>query len=212
MYYNKLISNCTNNCCKQGTISNLGQIVGGSTPSKQHDEYYTKTGIPWITPKDLSVMQTKFISHGNIDITELGMKNSSVFLMPRGTVIFSSRAPIGYIAIANCPLTTNQGFKSVIPFKNIGTPFVYYFLKNNVALIENMASGSTFKEVSGSTMKSIPVRIPVKEIIDRFNMLCEPILAQQEFIENENKKLTILKKSLLPKLMSGEIDVSNIKI
>lgn len=115
-----------------GTISDLGAVVGGSTPSKAKPEYYTESGIAWITPKDLSVNKSKFISHGENDITELGLKNSSASIMPEGTVLFSSRAPIGYIAIAAGEVTTNQGFKSVIPKSEIGTPFVYFFLKHNL--------------------------------------------------------------------------------
>jgi type I restriction enzyme S subunit len=86
---------------RKGTISDLGDVVGGSTPSKAKAEYYTERGIAWITPKDLSVKKSKFITHGADDITELGLRNSSARLMPRGTVLFSSRAPIGYIAIAS---------------------------------------------------------------------------------------------------------------
>ena len=108
-----------------GTISDLGTVVGGSTPSKSKPEYYTETGIAWITPKDLSINKLKFISHGENDITELGLKNSSATLMPEGTVLFSSRAPIGYIAIASGEAATNQGFKSSVPKPEIGTAFVY---------------------------------------------------------------------------------------
>ena len=143
-----------------GTISDLGTVVGGSTPSKAKPEYYTESGIAWITPKDLSINKSKFVSHGENDITELGLKNSSAAIMPEGTVLFSSRAPIGYIAIAAGEVTTNQGFKSVVPKPEIGTPFVYFFLKNTLPVIEGMASGSTFKEVSGSTMKNVPAVIP----------------------------------------------------
>ena len=107
-----------------GTISDLGTVVGGSTPSKAKPEYYTESGIAWITPKDLSINKSKFVSHGENDITELGLKNSSAAIMPEGTVLFSSRAPIGYIAIAAGEVTTNQGFKSVVPKPGIGTPFV----------------------------------------------------------------------------------------
>ena len=146
-----------------GTISDLGTVVGGSTPSKAKPEYYTETGIAWITPKDLSINKSKFVSHGENDITELGLKNSSAVIMPEGTVLFSSRAPIGYIAIAAGEVTTNQGFKSVVPKSEVGTPFVYFFLKNTLPVIEGMASGSTFKEVSGSTMKNVPVVIPDAE-------------------------------------------------
>ena len=195
-----------------GTISDLGTVVGGSTPSKAKPEYYTESGIAWITPKDLSINKSKFVSHGENDITELGLKNSSAAIMPEGTVLFSSRAPIGYIAIAAGEVTTNQGFKSVVPKPGIGTPFVYFFLKNTLPVIEGMASGSTFKEVSGSTMKNVPAVIPDAETLAKFSDFCAPIFAQQRILEEQNQSLATLRGNLLPKLMSGEIDVSDVQL
>lgn len=195
-----------------GTISNIGTVVGGSTPSKNKPEYYTKTGIAWITPKDLSINKSKFISHGENDITELGLKSSSTSIMPEGTVLFSSRAPIGYIAIATGEVTTNQGFKSIIPKPEIGTAFIYYFLKHNLSVIESMASGSTFKEVSGSIMKSVPAIIPDTQTLAKFNNLCSSIFAQQRILEEQNQLLVALRDILLPRLMSGELDVSNLDL
>ena len=195
-----------------GTISDLGTVVGGSTPSKAKPEYYTESGIAWITPKDLSNNKSKFVSHGENDITELGLKNSSAAIMPEGTVLFSSRAPIGYIAIAAGEVTTNQGFKSVVPKPEIGTPFVYFFLKNTLPVIEGMASGSTFKEVSGSTMKNVPAVIPDAETLAKFSDFCAPIFAQQRILEEQNQSLATLRDNLLPKLMSGEIDVSAVQL
>ena len=195
-----------------GTISDLGTVVGGSTPSKAKPEYYTESGIAWITPKDLSNNKSKFVSHGENDITELGLRNSSASIMPEGTVLFSSRAPIGYIAIAAGEVTTNQGFKSVVPKPEIGTPFVYFFLKNTLPVIEGMASGSTFKEVSGSTMKNVPAVIPDAETLAKFSDFCAPIFAQQRILEEQNQSLAALRDNLLPKLMSGEIDVSAVQL
>ena len=197
---------------KTGTISDLGTVVGGSTPSKSKPEYYTDRGIAWITPKDLSVNKSKFVTRGENDITEFGLKNSSASIMPEGTVLFSSRAPIGYIAIAAGEVTTNQGFKSVVPKPEIGTPFIYYFLKTNLPIIEGMASGSTFKEVSGSTMKIIPAVIPDSDTLARFNDFCTPIFEQQRILEEENQALASIRDSLLPRLMSGELDVTDIDL
>ena len=207
-YFQKLFVDSTTSEWALGTISDLGTVVGGSTPLKAKPEYYTTKGIAWITPKDLSINKAKFISHGEDDITELGLKNSSASVMPEGTVLFSSRAPIGYIAIASGEVTTNQGFKSIVPKPEIGTAFVYYFLKHNLPIIEGMASGSTFKEVSGSTMKSVPVLIPDTETLAQFNHFCAPIFSQQQILEEQNQSLANLRDSLLPKLMSGGLDVS----
>ena len=211
-YFQELFVDNSDSAWTLGTVSDLGAVVGGSTPSKSKPEYYTEDGIAWITPKDLSINKAKFISHGENDITELGLKNSSASIMPEGTVLFSSRAPIGYIAIASGEVTTNQGFKSVVPKPEIGTAYVYYFLKYNLPVIEGMASGSTFKEVSGSTMKNVPAVIPDTETLACFNDFCTPIFAQQRILEEQNQSLAALRDSLLPKLMSGEIDVSDIQL
>ena len=190
-----------------GKLSDIGTIIGGSTPSKAKTEYYTNNGIAWITPKDLSNDKSKFISHGEIDITELGFENSSAIKMPTGTVLYSSRAPIGYIAIAKNEVTTNQGFKSVIPNVNVGNGYIYYFLKSNYELIDSLASGSTFKEISGSAMKNIPVLVPDEQTLLDFQSFCFGIFDKQEKLEEENRKLAFLRESLLPKLMNGEIEV-----
>ena len=194
------------------TLADLGTVVGGSTPSKKHPEYYTDQGIAWITPKDLSNDSSKFIYHGENDITELGLSKCSATVMPTGTVLFSSRAPIGYIAIAANPTATNQGFKSVIPNEDIGTAFIYYFLKNNLTIIESMASGSTFKEISAGAMKTVPAFIPSNDKLCQFQDFCEPLFNHQKSLESENTSLSQLRDTLLPRLMSGEIDVSSIEI
>lgn len=211
LFHSLFIENA-NPTWKDGVLSDLGTVVAGGTPSKTKPEYYSEQGIAWITPKDLSLNKSKFISHGEIDISELGFSKSSATKMPTGTVLFSSRAPIGYIAIAANEVTTNQGFKSVVPNKNIGTAFIYYLLKFLLPTIEGMASGSTFKEISGAGMKSVPVVIPDNETIEKFNAFCTPIFQQQEVLEAENSRLADIRDALLPKLMSGELDVSNIDL
>lgn len=210
--YRKMFIENANPEWSEGTISDLGIVVGGSTPSKAKPEYYTQHGIAWITPKDLSLNKSKFITRGENDISELGLRNSSATIMPKGTVLFSSRAPIGYIAIAVGDVTTNQGFKSIVPKSEIGTAFIYYFLKNALPTIERMASGSTFKEISGSTMKSVPAFIPNNEALAKFNEFCTPIFEQQQLLESQNQHLSQMRDTLLPKLISGELDVSDIEL
>ena len=187
-----------------GTLSDIGEVVGGSTPSKSKPEFYTSNGIAWLTPKDLSVYCTKFISHGEIDITQAGYNSTSTKLMPKGSVLFSSRAPIGYISIAKNEICTNQGFKSVIP-TYAGTAFIYYYLKMMTPEIENRSTGSTFKEASGSLMKSLETIIPPKAIMEEFEDMLHSVFAEQELLEDESHRLSHLRDTLLPKLMSGEI-------
>lgn len=145
---------------KTCTISDLGTVVGGATPSTKKCENYEGGNISWITPKDLANFSGRFISHGERNITEQGLRSCSTQLMPAHSVLFSSRAPIGYVAIAEKEVCTNQGFKSVVPNENTDYMFLYYLLKYNKEKIENLGSGTTFKEVSGSTMRGIEVSVP----------------------------------------------------
>ena len=189
-----------------GTLGEVGDVIGGSTPSKARPEYYTDDGIAWLTPKDLSVSNTKFTAKGEIDITQEGYNSCSTKLMPKGTVLFSSRAPIGYITIAKNDICTNQGFKSVVP-GYAGTAFIYCYLKAATPDIENKATGSTFKEASGSLMKSLQLVIAPKDIMDAFEECLKPIFDEQECVEQESRRLATLRDTLLPKLMSGELNV-----
>lgn len=194
-----------------GTISDIGEVVGGATPSKKKPEYYTREGMGWITPRDLSNTTDKFISHGTDDITQAGYNSCSARLMPAGTVLFSSRAPIGYIAIAADELATNQGFKSVVPKEDIGTAFVYCFLKRNKDRIADAGSGTTFPEVSGKTMKGIGLAVPDRSLCEKFSDWADSILRQQRLLEEQNRRLGQLRDTILPKLMTGEIDLSSVK-
>lgn len=144
----------------EATISSIGSVVGGGTPSTRHDEYYDGD-IAWITPKDLSGHHGRYISHGERSISIEGYDNSSAQMLPAGTVLFSSRAPIGYIAIAKNELCTNQGFKSIIPKQDVcNSDFLYYLLSYYKGDIEAIASGTTFMEVSGTALKNFIVKIP----------------------------------------------------
>ena len=144
---------------KNCTLADLGEIVGGATPSTKNESYYGGD-IPWITPKDLSSLEGRFISHGERNITSDGLRNCSARIMPSHSILFTSRAPIGYVAIAENEVCTNQGFKSIIPNADTDYLFLYYLLVFNRDKIENMGSGTTFKEVSGSVMKQIAVSVP----------------------------------------------------
>lgn len=145
---------------KEVPISTIGIVVGGGTPPTKHGEYYDGD-IAWITPKDLSGIHERYISRGERNITQLGYDNSSAQMLPAGTVLFSSRAPIGYIAIAKNELCTNQGFKSVVPNPEVcNSVFLYYLLTYYKKDIEAIASGTTFMEVSGAVLKNFKVRIP----------------------------------------------------
>lgn len=141
-------------------LKDVTTIISGGTPSTKKAEYWNGS-ISWITPKDLSGYNKMYISKGERNITDSGLKNSSAYLIPKGSVLFSSRAPIGYVAIADNELCTNQGFKNFICDKSkIDNIYLYYWLKNNVKTIEEFASGSTFKEISGSKISNIEIELP----------------------------------------------------
>ena len=140
-------------------LSDIGEVVGGSTPSTKNPDNYDGN-IAWITPKDLAGYSKVYISRGERNITESGFKSCSTKMLPKNSVLFSSRAPIGYVAISENDLCTNQGFKSIIPNEKVDYKFLYYLLKHNKDYIASKGSGSTFKEVSGSVMKGIDLSIP----------------------------------------------------
>ena len=190
----------------EGCLSDLGEIVAGATPSKKISANYTlEEGIPWITPKDLSQSKVKYISQGATNITQEGFESSNVTLLPAGTVLFSSRAPIGYIAIAANELTTNQGFRSIIPKGGIGSTYLYYLLLNKTEEITNMASGSTFQEISGAELKKLRVIIPDAHVLDLFQTKTDCLNRYQKNLEKENRLLIAIRDNLLPLVMSGRL-------
>ena len=191
-------------------LDDLGTVVGGSTPTKSISDNFTKggEGYSWITPNDLSNNKgNKFIKNGEIDVTVKGLKDASLKLYPEGTVLMSSRAPVGYLAIATKELTTNQGFKSFIPDKKYGKNYIYYTLQNCLKVIEQNASGSTFKEISATVLKDIKVLQPNLEIVKKFEITVSSINNYIRDNEVQNQELTQLRDWLLPMLMNGQVKV-----
>ncbi|NQT55700.1 MAG: restriction endonuclease subunit S [Desulfobacteraceae bacterium] len=165
----------------------IGRIVGGGTPKTGQSEYFSEKGISWLTPADLYKLEGKYIARGRRDISALGLQKSSAQLMPKGTVLFSSRAPIGYVAIATNDLCTNQGFKSCVPFIMAMNEYIYYFLKHTAKAIDRQASGTTFKEVSGKIVSGIMIPLPpLKEQkrivakVDELMALCDELEARKQ--------------------------------
>ena len=158
-------------------------------------ENYENGDIAWITPKDLSSFSGRYIQRGERNITEIGLKSCSTQLLPKNTVLFSSRAPIGYVAIAENAVCTNQGFKSVIPNEDTDPIFLYYLLKYNKDKIESMGSGTTFKEVSGNTMKNIVVSVPQdKQVQEKIASVLDAI--DEKIEENERINNNLLEQAL----------------
>ncbi len=174
-------------------LKDLGKIVGGTTPSTNNPKNYGNK-IAWITPKDLSTLQGRYIKKGSRSISRLGFKSCSCVLLPKHAILFSSRAPIGYVAIAKKRLCTNQGFKSIIPNKKIYFEFLYYLLKYHKDNISNIGGGTTFKEVSGATLGLFKVKIPPTYYEQQKIARTLSILDQK--IENNHKINELLYKIL----------------
>ncbi len=174
-------------------LKDLGKIVGGATPSTNNPKNYGNK-IAWITPKDLSILQGRYIKKGSRSISRLGFKSCSCVLLPKHAILFSSRAPIGYVAIAKKRLCTNQGFKSIIPNKKIYFEFLYYLLKYHKDNISNIGGGTTFKEVSGATLGLFKVKIPPTYYKQQKIARTLSILDQK--IENNHKINELLHKIL----------------
>lgn len=141
-------------------LGDVAEIIGGGTPSTGIAEYWDGT-ISWLTPRDLTNYNYRYIKKGERSITESGLRNSSTRMLPKGTVLLTSRAPIGYLAIAENPVCTNQGFKSFIADDTkVDNLFLYYMLKNNIEQIKSLGTGTTFAEVSGNILKGVEFIFP----------------------------------------------------
>lgn len=177
---------------KEYRISDIGEVIGGGTPSTKNDEYWNGN-IPWISPKDLTGYNSVYISYGKNFITDKGLK-SGTRLLPKDTVLFSSRAPIGYIALAANDICTNQGFKSIVcDHSKVNPLYLYYYLKSNINYIKLFGSGATFPEISGSSMKKI--KINIFKSIDYQKKVANSIYKYDELIEVNNKRIKLLEQA-----------------
>lgn len=170
-------------------LGEVAEIVSGGTPDTNNFEFWGGN-IGWITPFDLSNYNYRYICNGTRNITDSGLANSSAKLLPSNTILFSSRAPIGYIAIAKNPLTTNQGFKNLI-CKNINYLFLYYYLKYNVNYLKLYATGATFPELSATTIKKIKINIP--DLVTQ-EKIADILSTYDDLIENNNRRIEILEQ------------------
>lgn len=172
-------------------ISDIGIVVGGGTPSTKNPAYWGGN-IPWISPKDLTDYKYTYISRGENFLTEKGLK-SGTRLLPKDTVLFSSRAPIGYVALAANPICTNQGFKSIVcDSSKVEALYLYYYLKANLDYIKLFGTGATFPEISGKTMGKI--KIEIHKELDTQHRIASILSAYDSLIENNTKRIRLLEK------------------
>lgn len=190
-------------------VGKLGDIVdtkGGTTPSTTKKEYWDGEYY-WTSPRDLSNLQTNVLLDTSKKITALGLKQISSGILPKGTLLLSSRAPIGYLAISEVPISINQGFIAINGTK-VSNLFMLYWLKENMQTIINNANGSTFLEISKTVFRNIPIAIPSSEVLEKFEEIISSIYNQILNNEKENQSLSNLRDTLLPKLMKGEININ----
>ncbi len=195
-----------------GTVEKTFTILGGGTPSKKVDKYWNNGEINWYTPSDLTAAKSMFIDESIHKITELGLKKSSAKLFPPFSVMMTSRATLGVVSINTTEACTNQGFITCIPNERFPLYFLYFWLKENVDNFINHASGATFKEISKGVFKTIELIIPPVEITDQFEIIIQAMGYEILNLQRKNKNLRQTRDLLLPKLISGEVDVSELDI
>lgn len=189
-------------------LSAIGIVASGGTPSTRQPSYWGGK-ISWISPADLSGYNNKTISYGKKNITDEGLQNSSAKLLPTGSILFSSRAPIGYTAIAKNELTTNQGFKNIIPTNSLNSSYVYHYLKASKKLAESMASGTTFLELSSKKFGEIPIPIPPlneqNRIVEKIEELFSDLDYSIESLKLTQKQLKVYRQLLLKQAFEGKL-------
>ena len=189
-------------------IDDVAEIYNGATPSTMNELNYGGD-IVWVTPKDLSDQKQKFVYKGERNISQVGYDSCSTHLLPLNTILMSSRAPIGLLAIAKTELCTNQGFKSFVPKSGNTTIYLYYYLQHHIRQIEQLGTGTTFKEVSREDILKFPMLKPSDNVLDLWEEMVSALNDRQLEIQKENESLTKQRDELLPLLMNGQVSVNS---
>ncbi|MBJ3592892.1 restriction endonuclease subunit S [Salmonella enterica subsp. enterica serovar Saintpaul] len=185
-------------------------VKGGSTPSTSNADFWENGTIHWTSPKDLTGNDSKVLLDTSKKITELGLKKISSGLLPTDTVLMSSRAPIGYLALAKTPMAINQGYIAIPSSKNLSSEYIIYWLENIMDDIKGMAGGTTFAEISKGAFKTISLVIPSKNTVDEFTRLAHQHFGKVVSNTEQINALTALRDTLLPKLISGELSLEDL--
>ena len=188
-------------------IGDLVKVAGGGTPSTANPEFWADAGHYWATPKDLSNLNSPVLLRTERQISAAGLGSISSGLLPKGTVLMSSRAPIGYIAIAEVPVAINQGFIALICSDALPNLFVWLWLHQNMDAIKGRANGSTFQEISKTNFRPLPAVLPSPKVLAAFTEIASPLWNKIVSNQKENERLIKGRDYLLPKLISGEIRI-----
>lgn len=193
-------------------LGDITEVIGGGTPKTSIAEYWNGN-IPWLTPRDLTGYTKVYISHGERFITNDGLKSSSAKIMPKGTVLLTSRAPIGYVAIAENEVCTNQGFKSLVPnIEFLNSEFLYYWLKANTDYLQQLGTGTTFAEISGSVVKDIDISLPPTEEQKAIAEVLSSLDDKIDLLHRQNKTLEQLAQTLFRQWFIEEANTKSYKL
>lgn len=191
---------------EEGTLDNILSVKGGTTPSTSEPAYWNGT-IHWTSPRDITNLNGIYLFDTERKITELGLSKISSGLLPKGTLLMSSRAPVGVLAICEVPVAINQGYIAILDNKGYSKEFIYLWIKTNIEVVHSFSNGSTFMEISKSAFKTLQLLIPPKQILDDFQILVKPLFEKIKSNQTQIRTLTQTRDTLLPKLMSGEMSV-----
>jgi type I restriction enzyme S subunit len=197
---------------KVKTVEETFEISGGGTPSTKVPEYWESGTINWYSPVDLTASGTMFMEYSGNQINELGLKKSSAKIFPPYSVLMTSRATLGVISINTTDACTNQGFITCIPNEQFPLYTLYHWLKENVEMFISLGTGSTFKEITKGVFKTIQLVVPTPDVVSQFEKTTQPLALQILNLQRKNANLHRTRDLLLPKLISGEFDVSELDI
>lgn len=192
---------------KKAKIPDLCEVYGGGTPSTNIEEYWVDGDVPWATPTDMTALDSLFINKTSRFVTRLGVENSSTKILPTKSILMTSRATVGNLAVSSVPISTNQGFISMVCKDDSELWYLFWWLKSNISVVQGLASGSTFPEISRGVFKNIDILKPSKEKLVEFEKSVSSVMALIQKISFENETLSITRDVLLPQLMSGKIRV-----
>ena len=190
----------------EGTLDDILTVKGGSTPSTSEPAYWNGK-IHWTSPKDITNLNGIYLFDTERKITELGLSKISSGLLPKGTLLMSSRAPVGVLAFCEVPVAINQGYIAILDNKGYSKEFIYLWLKANIDVVHSFSNGSTFMEISKTAFKTLQLQLPPKQVMTDFQLLVKPLFNKIKSNHIQIRTLTALRDTLLPKLMSGEVRV-----
>lgn len=195
---------------EEGELNDILTVKGGTTPSTKNSDYWNGN-IHWTSPKDITTLGSIYLFDTDRKITQLGLDRISSGLLPKGTLLMSSRAPVGVLAFSEVPIAINQGYIAILDNKGFSKEYIFLWLKLNMDYVRSYANGSTFLEISKTSFKSLKIDIPPELLRNRFQKTIEPKFEKIKTNCIQIQTLTKLRDTLLPKLMSGEVRVKNVK-